>query len=77
MVDMVEGCMVLVVAFVVLGATRMFLVATLAIMESTSIVVTVLSSTPILIIPILVLDVVLAKEGATKGGTTKFGKVWA
>jgi hypothetical protein len=54
------------------------LVAFMATMESTTIVVMVPSSAPpTLTILDLVLDVVLAREGATKRSTTKFGKAWA
>jgi hypothetical protein len=52
-----------------------FLVATFATMESTSIMVSIISFAPA--IPNLVLDVVLAREGGTKGGRTKLGKAWA
>jgi hypothetical protein len=55
-----------------------FLVATFATMESTSIVISIISfALTILIIPNLVVDVVLAREGGTKGGRTKLGKAWA
>jgi hypothetical protein len=77
-VGKVEGCIVLVLALVVYGATQVLSVATLATLESTYIVVLIPSFTPpILIVPNLVLDIVLVGDGATKGSTTKFGKVWA
>jgi hypothetical protein len=78
MVDKVEGCIVLMVASIVLGATSMLLVTTFTTMESTSIMVLVPSSTPpILIVPDLVLDDILTRKGATKRGKKKSGKAWA
>jgi hypothetical protein len=55
----------------------MLLVAIFATMESTSIMVSIPSFTPpILIIPYLVIDVVLTKKGGTKSGTTRSTKAW-
>ncbi len=77
MVDRVEGCTVLVVPLMVLGATWMLLVAIFATMESTSIMGSIPSFTPpILIIQNLVLDVVITKKGGTKSGTTRSAKAW-
>jgi hypothetical protein len=55
----------------------MLLVAIFATMESTSIMGSIPSFTPpILIIPNLVLDVVITKKGGTKSGTTRSAKAW-
>ncbi len=72
MVDKVGGYTVLVTTSMVSYATLMLLVATFAIMESTSIVVEVPSYAPaILVVLDLALDVVLVRKGGTKGGRTK------
>ncbi len=56
----------------------MLLVATSTTMESTSIMVSVPSFTPpILIVLNLVLDNILTGKGAAKGNKTKSGKAWA
>lgn len=66
------GYTVLVTTSMVSYATLMLLVATFAIMESTSIVVEVPScALAILAVLDLALDVVLVRKGGTKGGRTK------
>ncbi len=78
MVSKVEGCIVLMVTLVVSCATWVLLVATSTTMESTSIVVSIPSfAPPILIVPNLILDLILVGKGATKISSKKSGKVWA